>query len=102
MKPSHNEIAARASQLWEKEGRQLGKDLDYWLQAEAELMTAGKGSAQSAAAQQPPAIPSPKSPKLLIAAAAPSAKTSMAKTNPIIQIKSAPAEGRKSRPRAAC
>jgi hypothetical protein len=31
------EIAARAYHLWEKAGRHHGRDLEYWLQAEAEL-----------------------------------------------------------------
>jgi len=31
------DIAARAYQLWEKAGRHHGHDLEYWLQAEAEL-----------------------------------------------------------------
>ena len=35
--PSHDEIAAYARHLWEAEGRQSGRDLDYWLQAEAYL-----------------------------------------------------------------
>ncbi len=37
MKPTHEEIAMRAYELWEKGGRQAGRDLDDWLHAEAEL-----------------------------------------------------------------
>ena len=33
-------IAARAYQLWESAGRPLGRDLEHWLQAEAELNAA--------------------------------------------------------------
>jgi len=35
--PSQEEIAAYAYFLWEIEGRQSGRDWDYWLQAEAQL-----------------------------------------------------------------
>lgn len=31
------EIAERAYQLWETEGRPYGRDLDHWFQAETEL-----------------------------------------------------------------
>lgn len=36
--PTHEEIAAYAFQLWEAEGRQHGRDMDHWLQAEAHLL----------------------------------------------------------------
>jgi hypothetical protein len=32
-----DEIRARARQLWEQAGRPVGRDLDFWLQAEREL-----------------------------------------------------------------
>jgi hypothetical protein len=34
---SAEDIARRAYELYEEEGRQDGKDVDYWLRAEAEL-----------------------------------------------------------------
>lgn len=34
---STEEIARRAYELYEQDGRQDGKDVEYWLQAEAEL-----------------------------------------------------------------
>jgi hypothetical protein len=37
-RPTHNEIAARAYQIWLEQGRPDGHDLDHWLQAEYELM----------------------------------------------------------------
>ena len=46
-KPSPAAISARAFELWERDGRQQGRDVDYWLQAEAELTL--KGRATSAA-----------------------------------------------------
>jgi hypothetical protein len=36
-KPSPAAVSARAFELWERDGRQQGRDVDYWLQAEAEL-----------------------------------------------------------------
>jgi hypothetical protein len=33
----HDEIAQRAREIWEREGRQSGRDLEYWLRAEREL-----------------------------------------------------------------
>jgi hypothetical protein len=37
-KPSHPEIARRAYELWEAEGRPHGGELQHWLRAETELM----------------------------------------------------------------
>ena len=34
---THDEIAIRAHELWELEGRPANNDLRFWLQAEAEL-----------------------------------------------------------------
>jgi hypothetical protein len=34
---SHEAIANLARQIWEREGRQPGRDMDYWLQAEREV-----------------------------------------------------------------
>ncbi len=30
---SHTEMAQLAKELWQPEGRQLGRDLNYWLRA---------------------------------------------------------------------
>ena len=35
--PTHDEIALSAFLTWEKEGRQPGRELTYWLRAEAEI-----------------------------------------------------------------
>ena len=35
--PTHDEIALCAFLLWEKEGRQPGRESTYWLEAEAQL-----------------------------------------------------------------
>jgi len=34
---AHEEIARRAHELWEQDGRQDGRDQEYWLQAEKQL-----------------------------------------------------------------
>ena len=36
--PTREEIALRAYQIWEKEGRPPGRDEEHWLLAERELM----------------------------------------------------------------
>lgn len=50
----HDQIAQRAQELWEAEGRPEGKSDDHWLQAENELRM---HIAELAAATAPPAIP---------------------------------------------
>lgn len=37
VEPTHDEIATYAYYLWEAEGRPPGRDVDYWLQAEAQM-----------------------------------------------------------------
>lgn len=37
--PTHEEIAIRAYEMYEAEGRQEGRDGDHWLAAEQELRT---------------------------------------------------------------
>ena len=39
-KVSRDEVAQRAWQLWQAAGQPVGQDLEYWLQAEAELLAA--------------------------------------------------------------
>jgi hypothetical protein len=34
---THHEIAERAYQIWEREGKPRGRDTEHWLMAEAEL-----------------------------------------------------------------
>jgi hypothetical protein len=35
--PTHDEISARARQLWDNAGQPAGRDEEFWLQAEREL-----------------------------------------------------------------
>ena len=39
-KVSRDEVAQRAYQLWVAAGQPIGRDMEYWLQAEAELLAA--------------------------------------------------------------
>jgi len=43
-KPIHDRIASLAYQLWEIGGRKPGRDLEYWLQAEKQLMDVSRPS----------------------------------------------------------
>jgi hypothetical protein len=46
---NHNEIASLAYQLWEQHGRPHGRDQEFWLQAEAQLLTGKPSSAATTA-----------------------------------------------------
>jgi hypothetical protein len=48
--PTHEEIAARAQGIYEREGRPEGKAMQHWLQAEAQLKMELKAQPQAAAA----------------------------------------------------
>ena len=37
------DIKARARELWEQNGRPAGRDLEFWLQAEAEIIERDRG-----------------------------------------------------------
>jgi hypothetical protein len=36
-RPTHDEVALRAYEIWEREGCPAGRDLDHWSMAESEL-----------------------------------------------------------------
>ena len=36
---NHHEIPNLAREIWEREGQQLGRDLDYWLRVERQLLS---------------------------------------------------------------
>jgi hypothetical protein len=48
---ARDDIARLAQQIWEREGRQAGRDLEYWLQAERELL--GRRNLTSATRPRP-------------------------------------------------
>lgn len=39
--PTHEEISRRAHEIWEREGRPEGRQVEHWLTAEAELRRKG-------------------------------------------------------------
>ena len=64
--PTHEQIAARAYEIFIERGRPEGRDLDHWLEAEAQLRAsaqtesgartpATQGSSRSASATRAPA-----------------------------------------------
>jgi hypothetical protein len=52
-KPTHEEIAARARAIYEQSGRLPGRDVQNWLQAEAELTAGRRESAAKSASGAP-------------------------------------------------
>ena len=46
------DIALRAYQIWEAEGKPDGKDFEHWLKAEAEVATPKKAPARKPAAKK--------------------------------------------------
>lgn len=61
MGSEHDKIRARAYDLWDQDGRQHGREQDYWLQAERELAAAG---AMGMGAPNPPAATAGETPVL--------------------------------------
>jgi hypothetical protein len=56
--PTHDEIALAAFLQWEREGRQPGREMYYWCEAEAQLRSIRRKKAEIAAAQA--ALPWPR------------------------------------------
>jgi len=56
--PKHEEIAARAYQIWEASGRLSGSELKNWLQAERGLTSPGITKASSSPAKTSEKVPS--------------------------------------------
>ena len=50
-------IKARAYQIWESQGRPLGRDLDHWTQAETEMLGDPAPATDAIAAAEP--VPDP-------------------------------------------
>lgn len=66
--PGHDEIAMCAFLIWEREGRQSGRETAYWLQAEGEIRAAYQKKAEQAAALAArPWPPQPLAPRVLAA-----------------------------------
>ncbi len=56
-KPTHEEIAERARAIFEASGRVPGRDMDNWLQAEAQLIAARKAETERKADSKASANP---------------------------------------------
>jgi hypothetical protein len=52
-KPSHEEIAKRACEIFEQSGCKPGRDVENWLAAEAELSRAQKRQTQASSSVKP-------------------------------------------------
>lgn len=50
MSVTHDKIQELAYRLWQEDGAPEGRDMDYWLRAEAALHTTGKPKAEKKAA----------------------------------------------------
>ena len=98
--PSHDEIALHAFLLWEKEGRQTGREMTYWLQAEAQLRQTQQQQIETAAKvirQWPPAPSAAKSAVITPA----KAKVAKAAASRDVAVKSAPVAKTTRRPTAS-
>jgi len=65
-RPSRDDIAALAYQMWERNGRPPGQDIEFWLQAEQTLLSSVKPQPQAASPvprSVPPTPAKPASPK---------------------------------------
>ncbi len=58
--PTHEEIAARAQSIYEREGRPQGRAMQHWLQAESQLIAERKTAAAAPAPAKTPAAPAGK------------------------------------------
>lgn len=81
-RPTQQEIAAYAFQLWESEGRQPGRDLDYWLQAEAQLTADRKADAAVPTAAKAPEAKPVEAPKTPAPAPAPAPAPILSRVEP--------------------
>jgi hypothetical protein len=59
VKVDDNQIAPLACQLWEQAGRPSGRDLEFWLAAEAKLRTIAKAAPAASAKAGSQATPPP-------------------------------------------
>jgi hypothetical protein len=57
----HDEVATRAYRLWEADGQPLGRDLEYWLQAETEIRAHRTGRSQDGSMRESSRTASPAS-----------------------------------------
>jgi hypothetical protein len=78
--PNREAVAALAHQLWEKNGRPAGRDVEFWLQAERSVLSAAKPPPQAAVPAAAPAnIAAPESASAAAKTSYPKAKRPNAK-----------------------
>lgn len=82
--PTQEEIARYAYFLWESEGRMHGRDLDYWLQAEAHL-TANREHEAGLLKTQPEQETQQKNFETLTASAPPAPRTARRRQHRIVR-----------------
>jgi hypothetical protein len=58
-KPTHQQIAVVAYQLWERGGHQSNRDQEYWLQAEKQLATNSQAASSKTVSAEPVQKPPP-------------------------------------------
>jgi len=51
-KPSHEEVASLAYQIWEQRGHPQGQDVEFWLEAEQQILSAGTSRSSNSLAVQ--------------------------------------------------
>lgn len=90
-KMSEAQVAQRAYEIWEKQGRPHGKHDEHWLQATAELSNGSAPVAPPVAAAPKPAVPKSAAKGLKTAVAAAAATPKEAVTAPA-RTKTAPAK----------
>lgn len=95
--PTHDEIALCAFLLWEKEGRQSGRETTYWLQAEAQLRMARQQEAELAAKAIRPWPPAAAAPKVATARAVTSAAPKAPRLAASRAVIGKPASGKRAR-----
>lgn len=92
--PSHDEIALHAFLLWEKEGRQPGREMTYWLAAEMQFRQTRLQQVEAASKATRPWPPPSVSPKPATARAI----APVAPKTPKLATASRPAAAAKSKP----
>ncbi len=59
-KPTHDDIARRAREIYERSGRIPGRDLENWLEAESQLLAASRRGESNPKAPSGESKPSPR------------------------------------------
>jgi hypothetical protein len=79
-RPTHEQVALRAYQFWEQQGRPSDRDLEHWLLAEGQLLAEQRAMTESASGLKPEKPLSPPLAPLCKSAAYPPRTGARAKT----------------------